>query len=696
MKAAYLLNNHIIFDSTRSELHVNQQVIVLQELENTLLTLFVTNPEEIISKEALFSAGWKGRYASDNSLNRVISTLRTKLGDNSKSPKFIKTVPKKGYSFIAPVEETTISDPEVENTEQDNNLAQFVPPKKSSFLRSRKVTGSVFFFTLAIVIITLTSTIFLPAPVVTTAKVARITSLTTLQGVEILPAISPSGQYVAFSHQRTTEQFYNLLVKPLHGPSKVLIQSAEYHALNPVWESGNNALLYMRSGPNVCEVRKAGINLQLELVSDILITKCAIHDATTSVTWGKDNDTVYFTDSTINSPYKSIYKYNVSSGKKTRIAIPDEKRLGKGFYYLTFNRITNQLIALSSQNNHSTIISVFNTEHELIAKRIVKKELKQVTSYKSQVVFLTQNNQLNALDTTTGKESVLMSPQAIDIKYPFVNSDGPHQLAFVTGKLKRRRLMVRNTEGELHSVNDNQNTRESAPVIDSESNLFFLSNNSGITQVWKKTTNNELIQITKFTHTIPIYSLTISPDSKFLALETQDGVQIYNLHTINYQPTPFITLSGATTPIFNISSILLVTKHLNGTRVLLPYDLKEEKYAEPLVSNVDFGFQHPASNHVFFIKQYESGLWMLDGIEVIKVFESAQISCANMLQITESGFIFSDHMNILYHFSLETLTAQSIGSIGPQEHFTYSEKNNELIFTQTLLGNANIHLAELN
>lgn len=691
MKAAYLLNNHIIFDSTRSELHVNQQVTVLQELENTLLTLFVAQPEEIISKEALFAAGWKGRYASDNSLNRVISTLRTKLGDSSKSPQFIKTIPKKGYSFIAPVSVTEIPDTDI--IEEPDNID--TTPDELQRIKPIKLFKPTVLLIFITILITLISTIFLPSHSSSDTKISKITSITQLPGNEILPSISPSGQYVAFSHQKSLDSFYSLKVKPLHGPSRNLVESKSFHALSSVWEKGNKALLYVRSGPTLCEIRKAGINLQLELISDILITKCNTNNISTSVTWGATEDVIYFTDTKSNSNHQSIFMYNLHSGQKTKITSPDETVINTSFYYVTFNEVTNQLIALSSRSVHSTTISIFDTHHQVIARRVVKRELKQVTAFNKLVAFLTRNNQINALDPVTGKETILMPPQTINIKYPFFNSKNQSQLAFVSGELQQKLMVKRSSDGMEKEVNTQQPVIESSPTFDTNNNLFFLSNRSGIEQVWKKSVEGELTQITQFTTSIPFYSLTLSPNAKFLALDSRDGVLIYNLHTINYQPAPLITLSGASTPIFSSNSRLLVTKYLNGTNVLLPYDLRNEEFQASIAEDVVFGFKHPSYEHIFFTQKHVDGLWMQNAEGINKIFDSAEIPNANTLQLTKNGFIFADKKHSLWLYNFNSGSTSKFGKSGPGEQFTYHEKSNDFIFTKILLGNTNIHIAEL-
>ncbi|NVK10911.1 MAG: DUF2225 domain-containing protein [Gammaproteobacteria bacterium] len=59
---------------------------------------------EVVSKEQLLRSVWNSVIVSDDALLRVISQLRKSLGDNAKSPRFIKTVPKRGYQLVCVVQ----------------------------------------------------------------------------------------------------------------------------------------------------------------------------------------------------------------------------------------------------------------------------------------------------------------------------------------------------------------------------------------------------------------------------------------------------------------------------------------------------------------------------------------------------------------------------------------------------------------
>jgi DNA-binding winged helix-turn-helix (wHTH) protein len=69
------------------------------------LCLLVSEAGKLVSKERFHQQVWRGVPVTDEALTQCIKTLRRQLGDDAASPRFIETVPKHGYRFIAPVEE---------------------------------------------------------------------------------------------------------------------------------------------------------------------------------------------------------------------------------------------------------------------------------------------------------------------------------------------------------------------------------------------------------------------------------------------------------------------------------------------------------------------------------------------------------------------------------------------------------------
>ncbi len=67
------------------------------------LTLLVQEAGKLVSKDRFMQEVWHGVPVTDEALTQCIKTLRRQLGDSAGSPRFIETVPKHGYRFVAPV-----------------------------------------------------------------------------------------------------------------------------------------------------------------------------------------------------------------------------------------------------------------------------------------------------------------------------------------------------------------------------------------------------------------------------------------------------------------------------------------------------------------------------------------------------------------------------------------------------------------
>src|ERR1700744_1935969 len=68
-----------------------------------VLLFLLRNPKRLVTKDEILNAVWNDCAVTDNSLTRSIATLRRLLGDDSREPRFIATVPTVGYRFLCDV-----------------------------------------------------------------------------------------------------------------------------------------------------------------------------------------------------------------------------------------------------------------------------------------------------------------------------------------------------------------------------------------------------------------------------------------------------------------------------------------------------------------------------------------------------------------------------------------------------------------
>src|SRR3954469_11403957 len=79
-----------------------QPVVLTAKVFDTLLYL-VEHHGQTLSKDRLLAAVWPGVVVEENSLTQAISTLRQTLGESRGENRYVATVPRQGYRFVADV-----------------------------------------------------------------------------------------------------------------------------------------------------------------------------------------------------------------------------------------------------------------------------------------------------------------------------------------------------------------------------------------------------------------------------------------------------------------------------------------------------------------------------------------------------------------------------------------------------------------
>lgn len=105
----FVLATRFVFDPNNNSLMDQQsedEVVRLGSNESRILLMLCERPNEVITRHELHEFVWReqGFQVDDSSLTQAISTLRKMLKDSTKSPQFVKTVPKRGYMLISSVE----------------------------------------------------------------------------------------------------------------------------------------------------------------------------------------------------------------------------------------------------------------------------------------------------------------------------------------------------------------------------------------------------------------------------------------------------------------------------------------------------------------------------------------------------------------------------------------------------------------
>jgi DNA-binding winged helix-turn-helix (wHTH) protein len=86
----------------------NQTVELSARLFDALV-YFAEHRGELLDKDRLMAALWPGLVVEENNLNKVVSALRRALGDDGEDKRYLLTVPRRGFRFVADVRKVTAS-----------------------------------------------------------------------------------------------------------------------------------------------------------------------------------------------------------------------------------------------------------------------------------------------------------------------------------------------------------------------------------------------------------------------------------------------------------------------------------------------------------------------------------------------------------------------------------------------------------
>ena len=94
------------FDEAAHELRKQGRIVALEPQPARALARLLANAGEVVDRDALKEAVWGNdtHVDFDRGLAYCLSQIRAALGDSGENPRFVQTIPKRGYRFIAPIQ----------------------------------------------------------------------------------------------------------------------------------------------------------------------------------------------------------------------------------------------------------------------------------------------------------------------------------------------------------------------------------------------------------------------------------------------------------------------------------------------------------------------------------------------------------------------------------------------------------------
>jgi Tol biopolymer transport system component/DNA-binding winged helix-turn-helix (wHTH) protein len=203
--------------------------IKLQEQPFQVLALLVRRPGELVTRDELRRALWSADtfVEFDQALNTAVKKIRLALGDSADNPRFVETIPRKGYRFIAP-------------------LADVTAPIAPRVLPERRAKHAYWAAALLVPAAIAGAGAFLAFRNRTAQPEVRPVPLTTFRGFEANPAISPDGSQVAFTWNGTKQDNFDIYVVPISSGTPVRLTTDPADDVSPVWSPDGRTIAFLR------------------------------------------------------------------------------------------------------------------------------------------------------------------------------------------------------------------------------------------------------------------------------------------------------------------------------------------------------------------------------------------------------------------------------------------------------------------
>jgi serine/threonine protein kinase/Tol biopolymer transport system component len=279
--------------------------IELQDQPFHVLSLLVQRPGEVVTREEVRRALWPADtfVEFDQRLNTAIKKIQQALDDSAENPRFIETIPRKGYRFIAPVSGLEI------------------PARGAAgpVQRPSRLWLAAGLFLLAIVgfagwlLNTRTGTS--DAPLVPLP-------LTSYPGAEWHPSFSPDGNEVAFQWRRPEQDHSDIYVKLVGAGEPLRLTNGPAANYSPAWSPDGRSIAFLRKLPNA----KSGVFLISPIGGSE--RKLSEVEPASCLAWHPSSKWLVITDKTSPEESPSLFSLSLENGEKRRLTSPTQKTNG--------------------------------------------------------------------------------------------------------------------------------------------------------------------------------------------------------------------------------------------------------------------------------------------------------------------------------------------------------------------------------
>lgn len=573
------------------------QLADLDHLCQSVLNFFLLNPGRLISKEELLKEVWQMTSVTDGRVARVISILRDVLGDDVKSPRYIETIPKRGYRFIAKV------------VEQEQLIAQASDDYEAPQNAAERKINRIWWLSLSaatVMLAILASWIFWPTDSVPEEQAPFVNwiPVSSLDGFEYYPAISNDKKFLVYSYQKSKNHSNVLMLQNLQNHQTLQLTQSDADDYGASFRPDGKAVAYQRlKYRESCEIRLLTFVGEpgYSATEDKLLTSCGAGSTSTRISWAPDGKSLLFSSDENSKQRMAIYSLDIASGNKTQLVLASNS--GMGDFTARYSHSGDQIAFLRDVASNSVQIWLMDlNSRETSLLLHIKHSYPGDIAWShndEQIYYPARRWNIESINVKTAKQTTvaLTNNQASEI---LLGSSG--ELYGTVGRygnyyIKKFNNPITNShpsEEIVFKSNRSERTVEANPTLDGPT--AAVSMRTGLPQIWLFYPDGKQQMISHFESTVVISDMEFSEDGKQLLVLIDQEVWLFDLagkaKRISAKGEVVKNLSWGQ----QTNSIFYTTNN-KGNWQVMSYQLDSSTQPVVYLDGIDFFIQSKSSNH---------------------------------------------------------------------------------------------------
>lgn len=599
----YLHFADICIDTHNQLLYRQGETISLAPKVYDLLVFFCQNSQRVISKDELMEQVWTGTLVTENAISRTLVKVRKALADDPKDPKFIITVPRKGYRMVAdfvasdapakqeitPISaaKTDLNSELVHTTASNQSLEKQTPQVAQSRLNKRKLALLV---VISALLVLLAINLLPSSNQVLQTK--QLKPLTREQGVEIYPAVSPDLAYVAYTKEVSGKPSY-INIEQLTTGTKLSVTHPRGKISKGVWQPAQTSdqakLAFLYQHNHVCMIFSAKLSEIKNKDRWQTISECGA-DSSPHFTFSPDGKYLYFNDRQSTNHGYQIFRVDLANNEKEIINQPITNGLGN--YSFDISPDGDYLVMANSEFAPTTRLYTLDIQASKLEQTAQLPYLMRSVIWHHDNETIIHPSPHPAYDIwqsdLAGNKLALVASNTSRVKHLSRVNNGK-DFSFVSYLLNRDVHYLNDKQQSL--VLDNSSVMDYLPTLAHNSNTYaFVSKRSTTAEVYlaeltQDGTGNNAKRLSHFNNPVKLYDLAFLPNDSQLMILADNQIFIADTKTFEITQLPLDNMAIAGVSWQDESHLLLSTIK-NANWYLMRYNLKEQA-----LTAMPFGYQ---------------------------------------------------------------------------------------------------------